>query len=387
MVKLSLLEPFISYKTRPPMFAPETPRSIKKGQLYMVLAPNIEQELKYIAENKGLIFRNLYRYFIDKRVTLTLYGKGRQVSTMNEDGDITKLFNQYHRGNLAKVNGITSYLPNNRTEVLRGMNVLFEINHLSERILFNEKDKRLISYRTEQFYKELVSKVTELHSEKSYVGKYTTNLFIPLELWLNKEELSNPAKLLRPATKSVIGKLLQLILYNKKTVEKFQNIYVVYRNLVLPIRYEETNPVIALSQEAYQKEMTNLLTRFCMKSKNLRAKDEDTQAVNKLEEAEKKTTVEDTTDTVLKSAKIDPDSLTPETKEKVTEVINKAVPNPKLKEVNTKQKPSDSEPEEEITLSPDKDIVTDPNDVDILLTAKIEGQSIQSTKRNLLFWF
>lgn len=382
MVKLSLLEPFISYKTRPPMFAPETPRSIKKGQLYMVLAPNIEQELKYIAENKELIFRNLYRYFIDKRVTLTLYGKGRQVSIMNEDGDITKLFNQYHRGNLTKVNGITSYLPNNRTEVLRGMNVLFEINYLSERILFNEKDKRLTSYRTEQFYKELVSKVTELHSEKSYVGKYTTNLFIPLELWLDKEELSNPAKLLRPATKSVIGKLLQLILYNKKTVEKFQNIYVVCRNLVLPIRYEETNPVIALSQEAYQKEMTNLLTRFCMKSKNLRAKDEDTQAVNKLAEAEKKTTVEDTTDTVLKSAKIDPDSLTPETKEKVTEVINKAVPNPKLKEVNTKQKPSDPELEEEITLSPDKDIVTDPNDVDILLTAKIEGQSIQSTKRN-----
>ena len=150
MIKLQALEPFITYKTRPPVIMPENPKSRKKNMAFMVLAPSIESELKWLDKNPILLFRNLWKYFIDKKWSHSFRGLGLQIIRPDEDGSITNLLNENKTKNLKNIDGVTSYLPNVKMRPLKNFNVLVEANYASEAILNNTKDTRLMSVKTRE---------------------------------------------------------------------------------------------------------------------------------------------------------------------------------------------------------------------------------------------
>ena len=129
MIKLQALEPFIPYKTRPPVIMPENQKNRKKNMAFMVLAPSVEAGLTWLDTNPTLLFRNLTRYFIDKKYSLTLKGMGLQVLKPDSDGEITQLLNDHKTKNLRNIDAVTSYMSNTKIRPLKDFNLLVEANY------------------------------------------------------------------------------------------------------------------------------------------------------------------------------------------------------------------------------------------------------------------
>ena len=106
MVRIDLLDPFETFRTRPPIIMPETEGARKKNEAFMVLAPSIEKEFSYLSEIDYVKFRYLMKYFIDKKWDITLYGQGHKVINLNADGEITKLLDAHQSGNLKNITEI-----------------------------------------------------------------------------------------------------------------------------------------------------------------------------------------------------------------------------------------------------------------------------------------
>src|SRR5699024_485582 len=135
MVRLDYLDPFDIYVTRPPVIMPESKDNRKRDQLYMVIAPSVEDELRYLANTEVLKFRFIGNYFVEKRWEVKLYKQGTKIVKPNANGEISDLLKQYHKGNLANVSDVTSYLPSYKGNALRRLNTLVEINHVTELIV------------------------------------------------------------------------------------------------------------------------------------------------------------------------------------------------------------------------------------------------------------
>ena len=149
MVKMTLLKTQIPYRVQPPMIAPETYQNPKKGQAYVLLTPSVQDTIRFMSTTTSIKFRNLYKYYIDKKWTVSIYRQGRQIIKPDETGEITDLLNKNKRGNLSKVDGVTSFLPTNKSNVLKDLNVLVEVGYVAEKIIANPQDRRLISYRVD----------------------------------------------------------------------------------------------------------------------------------------------------------------------------------------------------------------------------------------------
>ena len=224
------------------MIMPEIKNSRKKYEAYMVIAPSIEEELQFLSQNQNLKFNNLYKYYIDKRWDVTVYGQGRKVYKINEDGTITAMLERYTKGNLSKIDGITSFLPSNKARVLKVLNVLIETGHITQTIVTNPKDRRLMSYRAKQCIEEYyrLYNAAQAESPTNYLGKYKVEIMIPMDLWISAADMKNPALLFKANGKNFIGQVL-LLLADPRILQRFSNatFYITYQNLVLPIRYND----------------------------------------------------------------------------------------------------------------------------------------------------
>lgn len=377
MIKLSYLEPFDTYRTRPPVIMPEDKQNRKKFQAFMVLAPSVEAELQYLATTKVFSFRNLYKYFIDKRVDFQLYGRGRQVQKPDEHGEITGLLGKYKRGALRQVDGITSYLPSSSVRPLKNLNVLVEANYITEQTLNNPNDRRMMSYRAKEMIKTYHT-IYESALPSGYLGNYTVHILIPLELWIREADLGNPSGLMKTSSRNPMGHILAY-LSTKAGLEQFKDAHIIlaYKNLVLPMQYNATPTDTEGSKDTF---ILDEIKRFMLKAKNLHTTvdEEDEHASQVIEKAEKSTREDLAVDTVLKKSKVDPDQIPVEKKEKIQKAVVQSVEtsNPELK-----QAPDDhDEQDPEIDIAGAK--VDTEEEIDVLLAAKAEGQSVQSYKRN-----
>lgn len=362
MVRLNFLDPFETYRTKPPMIMPEIKNSRKKYEAYMVIAPSIEEELQFLSQNQNLKFNNLYKYYIDKRWDITVYGQGRKVYKINEDGTITAMLERYTKGNLSKIDGVTSFLSSNKARVLKDLNVLIETGHITQTIVTNPKDRRLMSYRAKQCIEEYyrLYNAAQAESPTNYLGKYKVEIIIPMDLWVSAADMKNPVLLFKANGKNFIGQVL-LLLADPRILQRFSNatFYITYQNLVLPIRY---NDIPADSKPEF---IMSCLEEFMRKARNLHNPVPDTDGViedsgkEKLAKAQKKTETEAKVDKVLEDSKLDPDTVD----DKTREVIQKVTEN---------------------TPDPENSVVTDRSDVDVLLAAKSEGKSVASYKRDQL---
>lgn len=257
MVRLNLLEPFDTYRVTPPLIMPEEKSDRKKHHAFVVVAPSIEAELKYLSENKILSFRNLYEYFIDKKWTASLYGQGQRIVKLNAEGEITQLLNQYRRGNLHQIGDITSYLPTAKSNVLKSRNVLVECNYVGETILSNPKDRRRLYMKIPAWVNE-VARIRQSASD-GYVGEYTTHLIIPMDLWFTVDDYENPSLLWKPTCTNPMAHFLKY-LCTPAVWRKFGRVYLIHDRCVLPLNF--TYPNAADESDNPQEYVMDLVARF-----------------------------------------------------------------------------------------------------------------------------
>lgn len=376
MVKLGYLDIGDTYITKPPIIAPESKGNRKKNQAYLMIAPNIETELQFLSTTNIFRFRDLYRYYIDKRWEYTLYGQGRKIMKINAEGELTALLEKYKHGNLANVDGITSYLPNAKSDTLKNFNVLVELNHTTDAILNNPKDKRMIQFRARECFTEYCRIVDYTINQLKYDN---VSLFIPVDLWWSETELRQLNKMMKPAAKNFLGQLIAILVersnLDKMCKGKNLTIYFTYGNVVLPLNSSLDNDI----------EIIDLIKKFTLKA--LRAsgvtqldmaedgeiitQDEEDAAEVKLKKAEDATKKDLVAGVVIDKA-TNGKGASASVEDKVKTVIDKK---------------SDAA---EITVNIDTNEIEvdlskiDVNDAeaDIVLAAKMEGRSVASVKRN-----
>ena len=401
MIKLQALEPFITYKTRPPVIMPENQKNRKKNVGFMVLASSVEAGLKWIDRNPNLLFRNLYRYFIDKKYSLTLRGMGLQVFKPDADGAITQLLTDNKTKNLRNIDEVTSYISNTKIRPLKDFNVLVECNYSAEKILNNPKDTRLMSVKT----REIINEYTRVYnsavsgSTTNYLGNYDMNVIVPMDLLFSLDDYNRIDMIFRSNNKEFSSQLIRQ-LADPSVYSRFKKIYLIHNIYILPIDTQN------LPEDL---DMMKLFRQFMMRARRTKETStpdeikEDKIADQKLKAAEEKSAEDIITDKILSDMNTDPDTVAPEKKAEVKTVVRKNITKTEKKESAPKkeetllgkkeevpEEPNGEEiPEEEFHMNIDAGdfdipdvVIEDPDDVDIILAAKSTGKSVASYKRD-----
>jgi len=379
------------YQTKPPVIMPETQGDRKKDQAYVVIAPTIEQELQFLSTNKVLSFRYLSKYFVEKRWDTKLYGAGRVITLPNKDGELSNLLGRYHTGNLKDLDEVTSFLPTNKTDLLKRLNVLVEVNHVTNGVLTNPKDNRILRMKVQDLIKEL-SRVIEI----DYLGPYQRTIIIPMELWFDAEEYNAPANLMKPISKNPMGVFLGM-LTDVNTLRKFGNIMLVDGNYVLKMNAdsipdkEKDDPKEFIEEQitAFMRKARKRNPAYLAPIKEMDG--EDDPSTVSLAVAAEKTRKEMTADKAIEAIKADPDKVSPEKKEAIAKKVEEKIA---AKPASSSSSPapamvdeydSGTDPEDEL-IRLDEDLpkieFDKPGEADVILSAKMSGRSVASEKRN-----
>lgn len=427
MVRLEYMSPYVTYRTKPPVLMPESPKNRRKGQAYIVLAPSIKDEMDHLSTDHVFSYRFLENYFLEKRWDVTLQGQGHKIIKPNEDGDITAMLNNHRHGALVKAK-MQQFLPTVKTSPLKGFNTLIEVNHITDTILNNPKDRRVLGIKMNQVIQELTRAI-----QSPYIGTYERTLVIPLELWLKAAEYKLPEQLFKPRQPNPIGMIL-----NRLTDQTFRQMLGVDRIVLQSGFY-----VLILNKDKPEKGredptkmVKDLMLRFIKRAKGTApdhsvADDiwdpddetaEDDAAQTELLAAEKKTISDIEAERVMDAMKIDATELLPDTKEEVKQAVatakdistghiktspvgklaNAAAEQPKPVVTKTSKVPREK-PEVKTELVNTDEPETEPSDSaiintqsnieridvdqsakDIIMKAQMEGRSVAQEKRNQL---
>ena len=369
MIKLQLLDPFEVARTVPPIIMPESVENRKKGQAFMVIAPSIEDEMKYLSTAQDITFRYLSKYFIDKRWDHSFYGAGRKVLKLNDDGEITDLLSKYRSGALSNITEVTSYLPTVKTRTLKDFNVLVECNYVMD-IMKNEKDHRMMAVKAREIFAEIVRiyrSSDKAGGSDNYLGNYTTNIIIPMHLWFTVDDYNNPMALMKNNSRMLMGHLLRMI-SDPTNLKKLGKVILIHNNYVLILDGQN------IPSDADADMITDCIKRFMMRAKNIHATEEEQDNPEKVKKAEEASKKDLKTDRIMTSINADPDDQ--KARAKVTKVVEKNTP----KQTITKSDGTTEEVQEDTPIS--DIIIKDPEDVDEILAAKSEGKSVASYKRD-----
>lgn len=401
MIKANALKPFIIYRVKPPVIMYESESDRKKGQAYMVMAPTIQDEMKFLADTNTLRFRYLSKYFIEKRWEANLMGQGKKLRTTNTDGEIDRLLDMYQRGNLQNVKEVTSYLRTLRTNVLKDFNVLVEMNHVSEAVLQNPKDRRLPKVKAPALLQEWLRVI-----DIDYLGKYQRHIILPLDLWLTPDEFTNPDKTLRTISLNIMGVILTM-LCDTETLSKFGEIMLTYQNMVLILNAS------AIPEKAKGKEsafIKKIITQFLHKRKDISSHDSvdtansvedaiaystdeeqdtgddlaiDTQETTKAQAAAVDAKDEELADRVLTAAKADVSTVSAAEKKKVAKAVKESNKQPEVvPDIPDTDLPT-SDPAPSTPVIKPEDIKVDDKAADAILAAKMKGTSVASSQRDM----
>lgn len=389
MVRVEHLDPFEVYRvSSPPVIMPESSNNRKKGQAYMLYAPTVESGMQYLSINPLISFRNLTKYFVEKRWTIQLYGQSQQIIKPNGDGECEALLIKYRKGALKNIDGVTSFLPNYSGNTLKNFNVLIETNYVFDTILNNPKDRRLLS-------KKMPSVISELKriSAIDYLGDYQKTVIIPMDLWFSSEDYANPEKALKPLTPNPMGVILGA-LCNPATLNALGRIILIDSKTIMVLDGAAigSNPKASKDPNTF---IRSLLIKFMKKAKQYRdgkvpSEDEvdegDEVAAVSMKQATEKTKDEVTAEKMLDAMKIDPDRLGDDAKANAVQVAHDVRVKKEQKQATTQ---ADTPVAENIPVDMQDEIDTDISDVklsdkevDVLLTAQMEGRSVESQKRN-----
>lgn len=390
MVRLSYLDPFTVYRATSPIIMPETKQNRKKGQAYIILAPTMEEGLQFLSTTKKLQYRNLTKYFIPKKWIVRLPKAGQVVTRFNADGEIDAMLNRNRKGNLKSIDTVSSFIPG-KSDPLRGFNVLVETNYVFETVLNNPKDTRKLSIKIPGVINELATAI----SMANQLGYYNVTVLIPMELWFKEEEYSSPDMVWKLTNTNPMAQILREITDNKQTFIKLAGGDI--GNVVLfdSSTFVTMSPAeLGDNASDYTKYMRGIIKQFMMKARTKRAKDDiiaddssddddgvDDPTVPSMKAAEERTDVALVKEEIVEKLDIDETRLGDDMNAKVEKVAKKIVGS-----TGSGIPVQTSEDELKYSESPESMVNTadalSPEDVDVLLAAKMEGRSVESQKRN-----
>lgn len=395
MVRLNYLDYFTIYRAKTPIIMPETEKLPKKGQAYIVLAPTVEQGLQFMATNTVFRCRYLTKYYVPKRWEIQLFSKGRQVIRFDADGEITEALSKNRSGNLKDIDSVTKFIPNGSVDPLKRFNVLVEMNYVFETILGNEKDRRKMVVKAGQLIPALIAEIEAVKK----LGKYETTIIIPMELWFTKDDYTNPELLYRPVSTNPMGHILGALM-NPTTMAKFGDIVLLDGQSFIRLNANEIpekhkNDADNYIRGIYRKFMTKVKTKRQDPTNDpdtVMIEDEtedEEEAASKVSmaKAEEKTKKSLAVEHLEKVAKIDRTTLSKEQAKKVEAVAEKIIAKERKKtqpaaKVSDPVVVPDVKVDEEIYKDAINTATLDAGDMDVLLTAQMEGRSAASQKRN-----
>ena len=387
MIKAQLLKPFEPYRTRPPVIMPEQPRNQKKGSLYSVLAPSIDAELSFLSSDSGLKFRYLSKYFIPKRWQVSLYGQGNKIFKLNADGEITEKITAAKNGatQLKQIDGVTSYLPVSSSRPMRNLNVLYEINYITETMLGNPKDRRLMAVKAKDIISQLETafQSTELGNKNNCLGEYPNRIFlIPISLWINPNDLANPDAVMKKNSKNFITAFLNHI-STINNLKKFGTVMLYDSGVVMMIDAAQVDPKNAT--QIHDAIIQFLRKVYLVRNKKVAQYDveeaideKDQKEEAELAEKERETKEEVLADEVLSKANVDTSTVPIELKKELAAKVSKS---------NT-QTANDKAPSstDDVAIIQPEELTGQMNisseEADLIMAAKMENKSVASQKRN-----
>ena len=374
MVKIDMLGYFEPYRVTPPAIIPDIDSNRKKFCTYSVIAPTVSDGISWMSDNPDKVkFRGLYKYFVPKKWLMQLYGFGNKPIIPDGENEITNvLSDKLKTGNLLNVDGVTSYLVNSTSRPLRDMNVLVEANFIAEQIFNNPKDRRVNAIKVKDWIVKLTDYYDKAFNAPGFLGKYTKHLtIIPISLWFNTDELMNVEVIFKKINKNKMAQFMMQL----TSVENLRKLYDVILIDGKNIMRMSTNmiPDTAKGKESeYIKDSMTQFLRRCYLSRTKVSAVEPDPVEDEVEEekrdkvvgnAEHSANVDNNVDKILASSRIDADTVTPETKEKLSAAVSSTIVDKNPAGVN-----------------PDTDLNDEVSD--ILYRAKMEGRSVASVKRN-----
>lgn len=362
---------------------PESANNRKKGVLYSVFAPTVKGELAFLNSTKTLYFRHLYKYFLEKSTSCKLYGAGLKKYINNKDGEITELLdkNKNVGKNLSNIDGVTTFLPTNRSDTLKNFNVLYEINHMTDMILSNDHDKRIVSMKVKDLLNSIKAVTDRASLYKKGFADYSEKvLIIPVNLWLTGDEYTSTT-IYSKTSKNILG---QMIYQFGQSPNLYKSVFGYFTKVVLV----SDNNIMVIDNVNSPKDVketyiSDVMKKFIKKCRSSEIVEDDTSDDNQgLEQATVQTKKELDVEKILEKSKIDPDTVSSDKKEKLANAIK------------VKNEPSETKPNTVVPVSSeidDTDVELDlsgieniksSDDIDIIIQARTSGQSIENYKRN-----
>ena len=416
MIKLDKLKPFTFYRLTSPIFMPTDNGDKKRGLYVRVLAPSIDDELRWLKNDAGInpicnaSSLRLYKYFIEKYTKIKAYQQPLVKETNDADGKLTEKVVDAHLPNITEVTSFKEGLKNPPT---RGYNTLIEINHITEKILNNPKDSR----SPKLVFPNWINAITE-YTKIDYFWKYFGNpkygpdltIFIPVNLWLKPEEYKNQ-KTFSPNSTSYFGHFVNWV-----TKTCTYNMGPLTNNVSVRVVLVNRNEVMVLSttgEDIPDKDdpafLGNKIKEFLRKCKSfahMETKHEDKKEAEYVAAAESESNKEIAVDDAIEKYGIDQSKINHEQKQKLMAAVSKSV-EIKNAEADAKPKPHDYiEPDDELPDHPEDDIGIFPSErkntthvtfdseldslmkdlkkdsSDIVVEARLAGQTVENYKRN-----
>lgn len=409
LLKVSLLKPFVFYRSKTQVILPVDMKNQKKNCLYTVLAPKTSPALAWASDwDNTFRFRQLYKYFIPKFFNEKLHASSmvrRDIGTEFQIPEFIQTLQAEGNSQLKNVEFV-SMRPNASMDMLRNFNVYYETSYLLQLVLENPKDHRQLYLKMKDAIPMIAA---HLHGDRRMykADTYKENtVIIPVNLWTS--EMKN-VNIFRQTTKDDFGAFW----FNLDTVEKFQDLFHGYRVILanhneFMILDPETIPSDAKS--SFILDNVKLFLRKCKSSDANIAIEADTpEEEQELAQVENLSKKENTTEKVISKVVPDNANIPDDTVKKVAAAVSATAKAKKARVQSTpEQKPVTGEkpaikkatPEEPKMVSPvitsdgtevvpdEPEIVVDQDAkkvttaADIITQARLSGQSIGNYQRN-----
>lgn len=422
MIYLNKLKPYTFYRLTSILAMPVINGDRKHGLSVIILAPSVEAELKWLQNSVNLYNLRLHKYFIEKYTTRKFFQQPAVRIINDAENEITNLIDQYRIG---YIEGVTSYKSGLKTSPLKNVNTLVEINHVTERVINNPKDKRTPKVIFPNLISAWRDYLTPNYAKEYNLPNQQRIIFIPVDLWLDKSEYTS-TKIYTPNSTSYFGHLINWL---TKTCTKNMNPFAENATIILC----NANEIMILGDIPEKQKPSFILDQvklFLKKCKSTSGSaytaQDDAESHEELSQAEAESDLDSKIDDAIARYNIKPEELDKVNRDELRSAISTIVsktsttsahkPKTKVSRITADDTETEEEPEEYDSYVTGEDEQPGPEDnddaeifpsqinqdreklvkstvdnmirdlktspADIVVQARLAGQTVENFKRN-----
>lgn len=397
MIHYGKLKPFTFYRLTSPLVFPAVPDK-RRGLMFQIVAPSIDDEIRWIKNENGInpMMANLrlHKYFIEKFTTYKFYRQTQVKITNDPDGELTKTVMSKKIGD---IDGITSYKSGVKPTQLKNLNVLTEINHISERVIANPKDTGTQRIKAANLYAAYAHYLSDAYMDEYFTGAtYRRYVIIPVDLWLKEDEYSS-ATTLSSTSKNLFGQLVNEIgrkcTHNVSPFVGSAQLILVNHNEMMILN----GPLPEKSGTDFIQKCFRMFLKKCRSFDKIETEQEDADTTEYIQAAAEETQKEELVSATLEKYGVK-GTLDPEKEKALVKAVEKTITSaPKieipddidpeeLEDVDPKLFPSEQPESKEDKFKKELDSMMKDakktGDMDLVVEARLAGQTVENYRRN-----